>query len=72
METVNVMRTTLHHPGTRNQHQNGWCNHVGKHRKRGFDPLDDDDDDEEDGIDLAEWLAGKATVKAGGSFGALT
>ena len=66
------MRTTLHHPGTRNQHQTGWCNHAGKHRKRGFDPLDDDDDDEEDGEELAEWLAGKRTVKAGGSFGAST
>ena len=64
------MRTTLHHPGTRNQHQNGWCDHAGKHRKRGFDPLDDDDeDDSEDGEDLAEWLAAKPISKAGGSVG---
>jgi len=69
------MRTTLQYPGTRSQYQNLWCDHRGhrgKHRKRGFDPLDDDDDDEEDGIDLAEWLAGKSTVKAGGAVGAST
>jgi hypothetical protein len=65
------MRITLHHPGTRNLHQNGWCNHAGKHRKRGFDPLDDDDD-AEDGEDLAEWLAGKPMSKAGGSVGTST
>jgi len=66
------MRTTLHHPGTRNQYQNRWCDYRGRHRRRGFDPLDDDDDDEEDGIDLAQELAGNTTVKAGGSFGAST
>ena len=68
------MRTTLHHLGTRNQYQNGWCNRAGKHhRKRGFDPLEDDDDDEaEDGEELAEWLAGKPMIKAGGSIGAST
>ena len=65
------MRTTLHHAGTRNQHQTGWCNHAGKHRKRGFDPLDDDDD-AEDGEDLAEWLAAKPISKAGGSIGTST
>jgi len=70
---VNIMRTTLHHPGTTNQHQNGWCNHAGTRRKRGVDPLAaDDDDDAEDGEDLAEWLAAKPISKAGGSIGTST
>ena len=70
---MNVIRTTLHHPGTRNLHQNRWCDHRGGHRKRGFDPLDDDDDDDsEDGEDLAHWLAGKPMIKAGGSIGTST